>query len=196
MLAILHLLVLKGLLLSVLPLMAIRWRTSLIGASALTFLPLVSIITRRHGRKFLILHFIGQRILSAYIGSDTASITWSGTASSSAHTAGLFAYFISIYPSKSFDPDVSAFVPSLVVRSVPQRAIRTIFSFARTALPSWMLSMLPPPALETVAPDPLLTLTPAQLTEALISLATPNALTKMKGLKTPNLLIFNNATGL
>ena len=160
------------------------------------FLPLVNNIIYRGGSHCLILHFIGQDIPSTYIGSDTANVTWSGTASSSAHAAGLFAYFISIYPSKSFDPDVSAFAPSLVVQSVPQRAIRTIFSFARTALPSWMLSMLPTPALETVAPDPLLTLTPAQLTEALIRLATPNALTKMKGSKTPNLLIFNNATGL
>ena len=61
--------------------------------------------------------------------------------------------------------------------------VREVFFFS---------SMLPPP----VVPNPLPTLTPAQLKKALIELATPNALTKLKGLKTPNLLIFNNATGL
>jgi cerevisin len=113
----------------------------------------------------------------------------------SPHTAGLLAYLLSIYPSKSFDPDVSAFVPLPVVQSVPQRAIGTIFSFARAALPAWMSSMLPPPVLDAAAPLPLPTLTPAQLKRALIALATPDILTVIPP-KTPNLLIFNNATGL
>ena len=158
------------------------------------FLPLVNIIIYRGGSHCLILHFIGQDIPSTYIGSDTANVTWSGTSSSSAYTAGLLAYFLSIYPSESFNPDVSVFPPHPVIQSVPQRAFGAIFSFTRAALPSWMSPVLPPPALETVIPTSLPTLTPAQLKKALIELATPNALTKMRGLKTPNLLIFNNAT--
>lgn len=57
--------------------------------------------------------------------------------------------------------------------------------------------MFPPPALEVVEPTPLPMLTPAQLTKALLELATPGALTRLPPkTKTPNLLIFNNATGL
>ena len=110
----------------------------------------------------------------------------------SPHTAGLLAYLLSIYPSKTFNPDVSAFVPPPVVQSIPQRGLDTVFSFVRATLPSWMSSMLPP-VLETVAPVPLPTLTPAQLKRALLGLATPAVLTGLPP-KTPNLLIFNNAT--
>lgn len=113
----------------------------------------------------------------------------------SPHTAGLLAYLLSLYPSKSFDPDLSAFVSPPVVQSVPQRALGTIFSFARAALPAWMSSILPPPVLDTVAPIPLPTLTPAQLKRALLTLATPGVLSTLPP-NTPNLLIFNNATGL
>jgi cerevisin len=137
----------------------------------------------------------GLNILSTWIGTETATNTISGTSMASPHTAGLLAYLLSLYPSKSFDPDVSAFVSPPVVQSVPQRALGTVFSFVRPALPSWVSSMLPPPVLETVAPIPLPTLTPAQLKRALLALATPDTLAMLPP-KTPNLLIFNNATGL
>ena len=140
-------------------------------------------------------HIIGQAILSTWTGSNTANNTISGTSMASPHTAGLLAYFLSLYPSKSFNPHVSAFIPPPAIQSVPQRAFGTILTFAHAALPSWMSSMLPPPILETVAPIPFPTLTPAQLKDALIALATPGALTKLRA-RTPNLLIFNNATGL
>ena len=133
--------------------------------------------------------------MSTWIGSETASNTISGTSMASPHTAGLLAYLLSIFPSKSFDPDVSAFVSPPVVQSVPQRALFTVFSFARAALPSWMSSMLPPPVLETVAPIPYPTLTPAQLKKAVLALATPDILSTLPP-KTPNLLIYNNATGM
>ncbi|KAF9645403.1 hypothetical protein BDM02DRAFT_3120303 [Thelephora ganbajun] len=136
----------------------------------------------------------GLNILSTWIGSETATNTISGTSMASPHTAGLLAYLLSLYPSKSFDPDVSAFVSPPVVQSVPQRALGTVFSFARAALPSWMAPMFPSPVLETVAPIPP-TLTPAQLKKALLALATPGILATLPP-KTPNLLIFNNATGL
>jgi len=113
----------------------------------------------------------------------------------SSHTAGLLAYLISLYPSKSFDPDVSAFVSPPVVQSIPQHALSTIFSFARAALPPWMSSMLLPPPVLDIVPTPLPTLTPAQLKKALLDLATRDVLSTLPP-KTPNLVIFNNATGL
>jgi len=137
----------------------------------------------------------GLNILSTWTGTPTATNTISGTSMASPHTAGLLAYLLSLYPSKSFDPDVSAFVSPPVVQSVPQRALGTVFSFARAAFPSWMSSMLAPPVLETVAPIPLPVLTPDQLKKALLGLATSDVLSTLPA-KTPNLLIFNNATGL
>ena len=139
---------------------------------------------------------LGFNILSTWIGSETATNTISGTSTAAPHAAGLIAYFLSLYPSKSFDPDVSAFVSPPVVQSVPQHVLDTVFSFARAALPTWMSSMLlPPPVLEAIAPTPLPTLTPAQLKKALLELATRDVLSMLPP-KTPNLLIFNNATGL
>ena len=138
---------------------------------------------------------LGLNILSTWIGTETATNTISGTSMASPHTAGLLAYLLSLYPSKSFDPEVSAFVSPLVVQSVPQRALGTVFSFARATLPSWMSSLLPPPVLEVAAPIPLPTLTPAQLKKAVLALATPDVLAMLPP-KTPNILIFNNATGL
>ena len=115
----------------------------------------------------------------------------------SPHTAGLLAYFLSLYPSKSFNPDISVFVPPPAVQSVPQRTFDVLSSFARAALPLFMSSMVPSPISDAVAPIPLPTLTPAQLKKALLALATPDALANLPpGTKTPNLLIFNNATGL
>ena len=157
------------------------------------FAPGEYIFVYSHGSLFL-MHILGLNILSTWIGSDTATNTISGTSMASPHTAGLLAYLLSLYPSKSFDPDVSAFVSPPIVQSVPQRALGTVFSFARAAFPSWMSSMIPPPVLET-APVPLPTLTPAQLKKALLALATPDVLATLPA-KTPNLLIYNNATGL
>ena len=116
-------------------------------------------------------HIIGQAILSTWIGSDTANNTISGTSMASPHTAGLLAYFLSLYPSNSFNPDVSALASPPLVQPIPQRAFGTILPFTCAALPPWMSSMLPPLVLETVAPIPFPTLTPAQLKEALIALA-------------------------
>ena len=158
-------------------------------------LPLVSVLVRLHRSQHLTCYILGLNILSTWTGSETATNTISGTSMASPHTAGLLAYLLSLYPSKSFDPDVSAFVSHPVVQSVPQRALVTVFSFARAALPSWMSSMLPPPVLETIAPIPLPILTPDQLKKALIALSTPDILSALPP-KTPNLLIFNNATGL
>jgi cerevisin len=71
-----------------------------------------------------------------------------------------------------------------------------MYTFARAVLPSWVSSVLPAPSLlDSVAPTPkpLPTLTTAQLKKALIDLATKDILATLPA-KTPNLLIFNNAT--
>ena len=144
-------------------------------------------------------HILGLTILSTWIGSNTTNNTISGTSMAAAHASGLIAYLLSLYPSKSFDPDVSPSVPPPTIQSVPQRVLGIVFSFVRTALPDWMSSMLPSPVpgADNPAPFPIPfpTLTPAQLKEALLALATPDALAGIPP-KTPNLLIFNNATGL
>ena len=157
--------------------------------------PLVSIFVRRCGSQVLMRRISGFNVLSTWIGSDNATNTISGTSPSAAHTSGLLAYLLSLYPSKSFDPDVPTSVSPPVVQSVPQSVIGTVFSFARAALPCWMSSMPPTPVPETLASIPLPTLTPAQLKKALLALATPDVLAMLPP-KTPNLLIFNNATGL
>ena len=139
---------------------------------------------------------LGANILSTWIGSKNATNTISGTSMASPHVAGLVAYFLSLYPSKSFNPDVSNFVSTPVVQSIPQRAFGTVFSVARTIFPSWMSSMLSPPVSDVVAPTPLPTLTPTQLTKAILQLSTPGAIHMILPPGTPNLLAFNNATGL
>ena len=135
---------------------------------------------------------LGLNILSTWVGSETATNTISGTSMASPYTASLLAYLLSLYPSKSFDPELSAFA-SLPVQSFPQRALGTVSAVAHATLPSWMSLMLLP-VLET-APTPFPTLTPAQPKGALLTLATP-AIFLILPSKTPNLLIFNNATGL
>jgi len=160
----------------------------------LTSSPLVKTSIQCRKSKLLTHLTLGLDILSTWIGGWSAVKIISGTSMASSHTAGLLAYLLSLYPSKTFDPDVSAFISPSAVQSVPQRALGTVFSFTRAILPAWVSSMfLPSPALEAIAPTPLPTLTPAQLKKALLELATPGALFELPP-KTPNSLIFNNAT--
>ena len=119
-------------------------------------------------------------VQSTRIGTNTATNTISGTSVASPHTAGLLAYLLSLYPSKTFDPDTSTFVSPPFVRSVPRRAFGTILSFARAALPSWTSSMLSSHISDTAAPVTLPTLTPAELKKALLVLATQGIFTGRK----------------
>ena len=83
-------------------------------------LPLVSISIRHHRRsKLLTRRILALNVLSTWVGSDIATNTISGTSMAVAHPSGLLAYLLSLYPSESFNPDVSAFVSSLVIQSVP-----------------------------------------------------------------------------
>ena len=73
----------------------------------------------------------------------------------SPHTTGLI-HLLSLYSSKTFDPENSAFVSPPVTHSVPQHALNTVFSFACVTPPAWMSVVLPPSASETVALFPSL----------------------------------------
>ena len=55
----------------------------------------------------------GVNILSTWTGSDDAQHTDSGTSMTSPHTAGLLAYFLSIYPSDTFDPSIPSLIPAV-----------------------------------------------------------------------------------
>ncbi|KAF7310691.1 hypothetical protein HMN09_00612000 [Mycena chlorophos] len=138
----------------------------------------------------------GLQILSTWIGSTTATNTISGTSMASPHTAGMLAYLLSLYPSKSFDPKVESegLVESASMFQRPMTialsSMAYVYGFA--ALPNWISQLLPSPVVEdAVAPIP--TLSPVQLKQALLKLSTKGALSDLPA-ETVNLLIFNNAT--
>ncbi|TFK83434.1 hypothetical protein K466DRAFT_665835 [Polyporus arcularius HHB13444] len=142
----------------------------------------------------------GLNILSTYIGSTSAVTTMSGTSMASPHTAGLLAYLLSLYPSKTFNPNA---VPDLVPQAMTEQVfsastVSGVYALAYSVMPSWVSTFLPPPALvedsSADAPVPPPSLTPKQLKVALLALSTENALLDALPSGTPNLLIFNNAT--
>ena len=137
----------------------------------------------------------GLNILSTWIGSNAATNTISGTSMASPHTAGLLAYFLSIYPSATFNPtfDKSGELISLT-SEITQTPWGGIYTIVRAAFPSWIRAFLP--ALEFVdltAPIPDGTLTPVQLKKAVLAVSTPGELSDLPA-KTVNLLLFNNVT--
>lgn len=113
----------------------------------------------------------------------------------SPHTAGLLAYLLSLYGTEGFNPALDPEFMSLVA---PGSSGASLYDIVHSVLPSWAAAFLPPPRMvnlfegvETTGPA---TITPKQLKNALLSLATKNALTDALPKGTPNLLIFNNAT--
>ena len=152
----------------------------------------------------------GANILSTYKGSNTASRSLNGTSMASPHVAGLLAYFLSIYPSESFDPtfdsaDRLISIKSQHVLSAPcsESTPSSLYTMAHNSLPSFISSYLPTPEFidsvlqhsrETVGPIPgKPTLTPTQLKQALLALGSEGMLSGLPE-KTVNLLAFNNAT--
>ncbi|KAJ7270130.1 peptidase S8/S53 domain-containing protein [Mycena haematopus] len=139
----------------------------------------------------------GLNILSTFNGGPEATATLSGTSMASPHTAGLLAYLLSLYPSKSFDPELSAFVdPPTLQRPFSMALGSSLYVVAHAALPGWAASWLPAPPAEEVAPVPV-PITTLQLKRALLQLSTPNMLKDAQGdlpAGSPNLLIFNNYT--
>lgn len=136
----------------------------------------------------------GLNILSTWTGSPYATNTISGTSMACPHVAGLLAYLLSIYPSQEFNPVLDAEFASLM--GVHTSTFTSLYSVMHAVLPSWASTFLPPPRMisfagaEATGPA---TVTPAQLKKALLALSTKGALTSLPA-KTPNLLIFNNAT--
>ena len=115
----------------------------------------------------------------------------------SPHVAGLVAYLLSIYPSKTFNPPTSEPLPDLGFENQhPFSRISSVYSFVHASLPNSIARFLPSPEFfEPVAPIPDLpqTLSPQDMKRALIALASEGKLTELPD-KTPNLLVFNNAT--
>lgn len=106
----------------------------------------------------------GKGILSTYIGSTDASYVMDGTSMASPHVAGLVAYFLSIYPHWSFDPQ-------LMSEDDFTREEKTI----RPLIP--MTSGL----------------TPERLKKVILHLASRGKISGLPP-STPNLLIYNNLT--
>ncbi|KAG7449973.1 uncharacterized protein BT62DRAFT_944586 [Guyanagaster necrorhizus] len=138
----------------------------------------------------------GLNIKSIYKGSEYAVATLSGTSMASPHVAGLLAYLLSIYPHKTFDPELQSDFVLLDLQSQSHFS-SSVYSIARSALPRWISAFLPSPRfVETMtAPIPSYpgTLSPLQLKTALLDLATGDMLEDLP-VGTPNLLVFNNAT--
>jgi cerevisin len=113
----------------------------------------------------------------------------------SPHVAGLLAYFLSIYPSKEFNPAINA-LESGVSFNQAYDCLTSAYALTRASLPSWVAELLPPvPLVEMLAPIPQpRILSPAQLKLALLKLSSRDILIDLPA-KTPNLLVFNNATG-
>jgi cerevisin len=102
------------------------------------------------------------------------------------------AYLLSIYPSKSFNPQSVQKQPETVYGN----AYQGLLSVARATFPGWMTYLLPSPSFDTFAPVPKIPeLTPAIMKKAVRKLSSPGLLSDIPE-DTPNLLIFNNATAL
>jgi len=154
----------------------------------------------------------GMNILSTFKGSKTAITTLSGTSMASPHIAGLLAYLLSIYPSETFDPTFDdtgrlVAIESQRILSSPfseSASPSSLYAMAHRALPSFISSYLPAPEFIDVVlqhtqddavpiPKKPETLTPEQLKQALLALASPSMLAQLPD-ETINLLAFNNAT--
>jgi cerevisin len=127
----------------------------------------------------------------------------------SPHTAGMLAYLLSIYPSKSFDPTTSTFnlesaadffsVAASTTNDYPIAGLSNMFHMLRKFIPGWVVRSVAEDNYvddyqggDDVAPVPN-TLSPKKLKQALLALATTNVLTDLPS-GSPNLLIYNNAT--
>ncbi|KAJ7103824.1 serine-type endopeptidase [Mycena epipterygia] len=130
----------------------------------------------------------GLNVLSTYKGTSDASAMMSGTSMASPHTAGLVAYLLSIYPSRTFTPvfGKNAFFLSPGLQT---QAPTDVYAVLRAVLPRPFASLLPAPHM-LPRPD---VISPAQMKQALRELATPGKLAGLPA-NTANLLIFNNAT--
>ncbi|KAK2463051.1 hypothetical protein APHAL10511_004706 [Amanita phalloides] len=136
----------------------------------------------------------GLNIRSTYKGSDHATAVLSGTSMAAPHTAGLMAYLLSIYPSPQFNP---TFDEQSNLLSLQSQQTFDAYTVIHASLPTWISDYMPSPrlleALTAPVPEKPKTLTPLQLKNAIVALASPGLLTGLPA-DTVNLLIFNNAT--
>ena len=152
----------------------------------------------------------GMNILSTFKGGKNAIATMSGTSMASPHVAGLLAYLLSIYPSEHFNPIFDEYdrLLSLGTQRVLSSQLdvptspASLYAMAHRALPPFISSYLPRPEFidavlehtrDDVAPIPKKPLTPRQLKQALLALATKGILADLPT-DTINLLVYNNAT--
>lgn len=133
----------------------------------------------------------GLNILSTWVGGNSTTNTISGTSMASPHICGLLAYFLSIHGTETFtviksesDESLAATAPSIVSMAYAQ---------AYAMLPSLAQAVFPKPELRPVPRPGNGTLTPAELKEALLKLATPAMLSDLPS-GSPDLLAYNNAT--
>ncbi|KAJ7468952.1 peptidase S8/S53 domain-containing protein [Mycena galericulata] len=127
----------------------------------------------------------GLNILSTYTGSPTAVATLSSASMASPHTAGMLAYLLSLYPSKTFNPEIEEmplFAMMQLQRPFASALSSPTYMFAHAALPRWAASFLPAPRVSE-----------GILKKALLDLASTGKPTDLPD-KMVNLLIFNKAT--
>jgi len=133
----------------------------------------------------------GLNIKSVWNNGGTNTI--SGTSMASPHVAGLMAYFLSLYPSITFNPERSSLTDD---SNAEQYTFSSMYRIVRTALPASIRNLLPSPAIieAVVAPVPSKPLSSDELKDAILAIASRNKITGVLPKGTPNLLIFNNAT--
>lgn len=142
----------------------------------------------------------GLNILSTFKGNPTATATLSGTSMASPHVAGLLAYLLSVYPSRTFDPVFDKDNSIVSLSSQRPSSVSSLYAIAHRALPSFISVYLPNPDfmdillgnVDDVAPIPK-TLSPEQLKKALLALSSKGLLADLPD-QTVNLLVFNNYT--
>ncbi|KAF8259569.1 peptidase S8/S53 domain-containing protein [Lactarius quietus] len=127
----------------------------------------------------------GVDILSTWIGSKDATHKLNGTSMASAHTAGLLAYFISIYPSTTFNPGPPGTSSLLQQELNPQRPSTSSFSQLYQSIynimPLWVGGFLPSTRFihAITAPMEFKPLSPEDLKATLIKLSSRDILSQI-----------------
>ena len=141
----------------------------------------------------------GQDVLSTWIEGPRSSAEASGTSMATPHVSGLLAYLLSIYPHKTFNPEMGG-PPTVPVPGNKSRFSQLLgaYAVAYDALPHFLSPFLPHPfsfeqEVEALRSAPR-TLTPDELRKALFALSSEGKLAPESLYDAPNRLVFNNAT--